>query len=291
MKKISYLLAFSLATTMIYSCGSNNNKESENKEAQVANQKIVSLNGAITEIICNLGHEKELVGRDVTSTYPESMANSVKDLGHVRSLTIEPIVALNPTLIVASDKDINADLLGKIKESGIKYDLFEQKYSIEGTKALIKQVAQALGNNNYQSLWDKIDADIAKLQPISQKPKVLFIYARGAGTLMVAGKNTPMESIIQIAGGVNAVENLEDFKPLTPEALIQGDPDLILLFDSGLESLGGTEGLLKVPGIAQTKAGKNKAIISMEGGLLSGFGPRVGEAAVELNKLMIEIAK
>ena len=290
MKKISYLLLASMATVFLYSCD-NNNADGQNNVQQKTDQRIVSLNGAVTEIISALGHEKQLVGRDVTSTYPESMVQSAQDLGHVRSLTIEPIVALNPTLILASDKDINPDLLGKIKESGIKNRLFEQHFSISGTKELIKQIAEEIGNKDYESLLKKIDADIAQLQAIEQKPKVLFIYARGAGTLMVAGKNTPMESIIQIAGGVNAIDNIEDFKPLTPEALIQGNPDIILMFDSGLQSLGGADGLMKIQGIEQTNAGKNKAFISMEGGLLSGFGPRVGEAALELNKLMLESAK
>ena len=119
MKKISYLLLASMATVCLYSCA-NNNADGQNNVQQKTDQRIVSLNGAVTEIISALGHEQELVGRDVTSTYPESMVQSAQDLGHVRSLTIEPIVALNPTLILASDKDINPDLLGKIKDNFLK---------------------------------------------------------------------------------------------------------------------------------------------------------------------------
>ncbi len=291
MKRISSLLMLVVASVLIYSCNNDENKDAQSQEIQILDQKIVSLNGAITEMVSALGYEKELVGRDVTGTYPESVKNRVPDLGHVRTLTIEPVVALNPTLILATDKDVNPDLISKIKEYGVQYHLFAQDYSIDGTKGLIKQVADEIGNKEYIFLLKKIDDDIAQVQPIAKKPKVLFIYARGAGTLMVAGKNTPMESMIQIAGGVNAVGHLEDFKPLTPESLIQGNPDIILMFDTGLESMGGADGLLKIKGIAQTNAGKKKAIISMDGALLSGFGPRVGEAAATLNKLMIESAK
>jgi len=66
---------------------------------------------------------------------------------------------------------------------------------------------------------------------------------------------------------------------------------VILLFDSGLASLGGIDGLLAVPGVAQTTAGKNKAIISLDGGLISNFGPRTGEAALALNKALAEKVK
>lgn len=259
-------------------------------EAPVSNQRIVSISGGITEIVAALGHEKEIVGIDVTSTYPESLKTTAEELGHVRSMTIEPLMALNPSLIVASDKDINPDLLTKIKASGIKSELFQQEFTIDGTKKLIDQVAKALGNTNQQALKDKIDADVKQIQPIAKKPKVLFIYARG-NMMMVGGKNTPMASIIEIAGGQNAANDFEDFKPLTPEAVVQSNPDVLLFFTSGLQGSGGQEGALKMLGVPQTNAGKNKRVIALDGGLISSFGPRVGEAALSLNKLLIESTK
>lgn len=274
-----------------FSCKKEDSKvaksEETKTEAPVSNQRIVSISGGVTEIVAALGHEKEIVGIDVTSTYPESLKTTVEELGHVRSMTIEPIMKLNPTLIVASDKDINPDLLEKIKASKIKTELFNQEFSIDGTKKLIDQVAKALGNKNQQALLDKIDADVKQIQPIAKKPKVLFIYARG-NMMMVGGKNTPMASIIEIAGGQNAANDFEDFKPLTPEAVVQSNPDVLLFFSSGLQSSGGIEAALKMPGVPQTNAGKNKNVIAMDGGLLSSFGPRVGEAALGLNKLLLE---
>lgn len=266
------------------------NNEDKKTEQPASNQRIVSISGGITEIVAALGHEKEIVGTDVTSTYPETLEATAENLGHVRSMTIEPIMKLNPSLILASDKDINTELLEKIKASGIKTELFKQEFTIDGTKKLIDQVAKASGNTNQQALLDKIDADVKQIKPIASKPKVLFIYARG-NMMMVGGKNTPMASIIEIAGGQNAANDFEDFKPLTPEAVVQSNPDVLLFFSTGLQSSGGAESALRMPGISQTNAGKNKNVIAMDGGLLSSFGPRVGEAALGLNKLLIESLK
>jgi len=275
-------------------CKKDENKtstqETKSTEQKVSNQKIVSLSGGITEIISALGFENEIVGTDVTSTYPQSLKEKAQNLGHVRTIAIEPIMALQPTLIFGSENDVNPELMKKIQESGIKTELFKQEYSVDGTKKLIEQVAKALGTSDYKELYTQIDNDLAKLQPIASKPKVLFIYARG-NNLMVSGKDTPIHSLISIAGGENAVNDFENFKPLTPEALVQYNPDVLLFFSDGLQGAGGIDGVLKTPGVTQTNAGKSKRIIAMDGGLMSSFGPRLGEAALSLNKLLIESAK
>lgn len=291
MRKITLLIALAVSFTAM-SCKTENKETNDatvNDNKAVENQ-IVSLSGAITETIAALGKGDEIVGKDVTSTYPADL--TAKDLGHVgRGMTIEGLMSVNPTLIIGTTKEENPDLMGKIKESGIKLELVNQEYSVEGAKNLIKNVAEIIGVSEVQNLYDKIDADLAQLQSFEKKPKVLFIYARGAGNLMVAGTGTPMEALIKIAGAENAVTEFADFKPLTPESLIQGNPDVILMFDTGIQSMGGMDGILKVPGVEQTNAGKNKKIVTMDGGLMSNFGPRVGEAALELNKKLIEATK
>lgn len=294
MKKLNTLLALALVFVATISC---KKEETATPEAttdtvvKVSAQKIVSLNGAVTEVISALGHENEIVGTDVTSTYPETLKKTAKDLGHVRTISIEAIMALQPTLIIGTDKDLSPELLDKIKKSGVKAELFKQEFTPEGTKKLIADVANVIGEKNYKPLQDKAGVNTSKLADFVVAPKVLFIYARGANMLMVSGTNTPVDKVINLAGGKNAVTDFEDYKPLTPEALIKGNPDVILMFDSGVESVGGNAGVLKIPGVDKTNAGKNKKIITMDGGLLSGFGPRLGEAVTQLNGLLAADAK
>ena len=282
-----------ISTAILALLASCNNKDAkaENSddvktESTTSNEKIISLNGAITEVLADLGEQNNLVGVDVTSTYPASVKEKAEDLGHVRSLSIEALLALKPTKVYATDKDLNPEQIAQLKNAGIQTEIIKQDYSIDGTKELVKTIATSLNKHDFEAINTKIDTDLKALKPLTTKPKVLFIYARGAGNLMVAGTNTPMEKIIGIAGGQNAITEFEDFKPLTPEAVVKGNPDYILMFDKGLESMGGIDGVLKLEGVASTNAGKNKKIIAMDGQLVSGFGPRVGQAAVQLNQLL-----
>ncbi|OKS86581.1 hypothetical protein RG47T_2037 [Mucilaginibacter polytrichastri] len=249
-----------------------------------ASPKIVSVNGTVSEILAGIGMESNIIGTDITSNYPASLKAKPK-VGHNRNLSAEGILALQPDVVTGLSNELKPELVAQLKSAGIKLVLFTQTFSADGTRKLIKEVATAFGKpQKADPIIKKLDSDLAAAAKVNKgaKPKVLFIYARGTGTMMVAGEGTQMQQIIEMAGGANAVVGFTDFKPLTPESLVAANPDVILLFSSGMESLGGATGLLNVQGIPQTNAGKNKRFVTMDGELVSSFGPRLGLAVSEL---------
>ncbi|MFT4153664.1 heme/hemin ABC transporter substrate-binding protein [Parafilimonas sp.] len=252
--------------------------------ASQAQQRIVSLNGAISEMLCALGLEKQIVGVDITSNFPEVLKSKPK-LGHNRNISAEAVLALQPDIILTTQDQLNAQLKDQLQSAGIKTVVLQQEYSIEGTKKLLNDVAAAVGASaKAKELSQQYDNQVAALNIKPVNKKLLFIYARGAGSMMVSGTGTSLDKIIQLAGAKNAVNEFKDYKPYSSEALVAENPDVILLFTSGLQSVGGIEGMLKIPGIAQTTAGKKKQVISMDGEMLSGFGLRLPQAIRELNK-------
>lgn len=247
---------------------------------------IVSTNGTLSEILVALGFEDNIVGVDVASTYPASLQQKPK-IGHNREISAEGVLALNADLALGITGMVKPEVGEQIRGAGTRLLLFDHDYSVEGAKQLIRAVADSLGQSaKGDSLLTDLNNDLAQADSVvaqsEGKPKVLFIYARGTGTMMVAGQRTQLDEMIQLAGGENAVSGFEDFKPLTAESLVAANPDVILLFDSGLSSLGGIDGLLEVQGISQTNAGKNRNVVEMDGQFLTGFGPRLGEAILEL---------
>lgn len=268
---------------MMTACNSEQPAENTQEPTSTPNtERIISLSGAISETLALLGLEKNIVGVDVTSTYPESLLKVAK-VGHNREISPEAVMAQNPTLVLGRRGAVKPELIEQLKAANVQLILLDHEYSVEGARNLISQLSDTLGlGDKKQPILDQLSADLANLSLPTNKPKVLFIYARGAGTLMVAGDKTAVDAMIKLAGGENAVTGFEEFKPLTPEALVAANPDVILMFGQGLESLGGLDGLLAIQGMAETNAGKNKAVIEMEGQYLSGFGPRTGKAITEL---------
>ena len=247
-------------------------------------QRIVSTDGTISEIVCGLGMEPKLVGVDVTSTYPESL-KKLKQIGHNRNISAEGILSLNPDLILVNKKAaINPGLVRQLQQTGKKIAVFDHEYSVEGAKKLIREVgAYFEKGKEAEAMVKKLEADLKKSARSGANKKVLFIYARGAGTLMVSGEGTQIDEMIRLSGNKNAAVGFKEFRPLTSEALLAANPDYLLLFDDGLKSIGGVDGLLKIPGIAHTAAGKGKKVITMDGLYLMGFGPRIGAALSELS--------
>lgn len=278
-------------------CTSEEAKSGEGKKTETSTEKkawhIVSLNGTITELLYEFQLEDNIVGVDVTSTYPTA-AKTITNLGHSSQLNTEAILALKPNLILIEDKMLGNKALNGLEAAGIKIQTIKIPPTLDGALEVAQQLEVVLDKSlETTALVTKIAENKQKLATIlnaaTAEPKVLFIYARGVQAMMVAGKNTFAESVIRLAGGNPIVQEFEAFKPLTPEALLEYQPEVILMFDSGLASLSdaendksGVEQLLGIPGILQTPAGKNRQIISMEGLYLSGFGPRASDAILEL---------
>ncbi len=267
--------------------------QTKEKTTEINIDKIVSLDGTLTEILCELGFEKNIIGVDVTSNYPASV-NSLPKAGHNRNVNAESVIALQPTLVITLETGLKPEVAEQFKSAGINVLTLKKESTLQGAKDLIQALSDSLNKKeDALRIIAQIDDDLAKLPQYDtiSKPKVLFIYARGAGTMSVAGRETALHTMIEMAGGINAAADIEGFKPFTAEAVVKENPDVILFFDSGLESLGGAEGLLEVPGIASTNAGKNKKFVTLDGQYLAGLGPRTGKAVVELAALIHDVTQ
>ena len=258
-------------------------------------KRIITLGGAITETVVALGFEKQIVAVDVTSEYPESMKKLPK-VSKNRSVSAEGIMAFRPDLVIAPHGDVPYGVIQSLKGAGINFIAIKQEYSIKGALAFIREVGDVLGikekgNKLALDTEQRINKVLQKVKKSTEKPKVLFIYARGMGTMTVAGKGSNMDAIISLAGGLNAIQEFSRYKTYNTEALVNANPDILLLFDFGVESLGGNHAILEMPGVAFTNAGKNKRVIAVDGPLMINFSTRLDLAILTLHEELIKVKK
>lgn len=260
-------------------------------------ERIVSLNGDITEIIFALGMGEYVAGVDSSATYPPERTKTLPNIGYQRRLSAEGILALNPTLVIGDEAAGPPEALAQIRAAGVPVAITADPPTLEAPAQKIRFVAQALGiPQRGERLAAQVDAEIARARDLANRiatpPHVLFLYLRGTDVQQVAGGDTPIDVMITAAGGLNAgaEAGIVQFKPLSPEVVIAAQPDVILVLEKGLESVGGVDGLLTIPGLADTPAGKQRRIIALDDLYLLGMGPRTGQALADLTIAFYEIA-
>ena len=261
-------------------------------------RRIVSVGGALTEIVYALGAQGELVGVDTTSLYPV-VAQQLPQVGYARTLSAEGVLSLAPTQLIATEEAGPQAVLRQVRDAGVPVAVLNANNQFEGLLERVKQVGRITGRADSaarlaQALQQQWDGALGKVRqrspsPVQSAVRVLFILAHAPNQVMVGGRQTGADAMLAYAGAVNVMGGqgglggFAGYKPLTPEAVIAARPDIVLVTDQGLKASGGVDGILKLPGLAQTPAGRKHRIVSLEAMLLLGFGPRMPQALAELD--------
>jgi len=251
--------------------------------------RIVPLSGDVAEIIYDLGLAGNVVGTDVSAVYPEGEWDSLPKIGFERQLAAEGILSLNPTVVIGKEQAGPPTVLDQIRAAGIPVVIVAEPQTIEAPASKIRTVAAALGLEEVgEALANKtqaeIDAAIARAQTATSNPTVMFLYVRGGGTQLIGGEGSVADAMIEAAGGVDAgsAAGIAYFMPVTAEAIVAAAAEFILLPKSGVDSIGGLEAVLQIPGVAETPAAQNDRILVFDDLLLLGMTPRTGEFLQEL---------
>ncbi|GAA6178625.1 hemin ABC transporter substrate-binding protein [Shimia sp. NS0008-38b] len=253
--------------------------------------RIASLGGGITEIVYALGEEHRLVARDTTSNHPQP-ALDLPNVGYIRALSAEGILSVNPDLIIAKEGAGPLETVELLESASIPIVWVPDGFTKDAVLEKIKVVANALGvptkgDHLVTDVSEKIDAAVQATNTDHQ-PNVLFILSMTGGRIMAAGSQTSADGIITLAGGTNATSVFEGWKPLTDEAVISSQPDVILLMAREGDAAITDEQLFSHPAIAATPAGQNRAVVRLDGMLMTGFSVRTAEAIEKLSAALKE---
>lgn len=247
----------------------------------------MDLSGSLAATVWGLGFGDTLVGRDVSTSFPGAdTLPLVTSGGH--TVNAEAIIALKPTLVITDGSIGPRDVVEQLRDVGIAVVFVDPESSFAGAEQLAREVAEVFGAPEAGALLAdritaEVDAKIAEIAAIApreddRKLRMIFLYLRGAaGVYYLFGEGSGADQLIDALGGVDVAGELgwDGMKPLTDEAMVAANPDLVLVMTSGLESVGGVGGLLAAkPAIAITTAGQHRRFVDMADGQILSFGPR-----------------
>lgn len=245
----------------------------------------MDISGSIAATIYGLGLGDNVVGRDISTTFAQAADLPViTSSGH--TVNNEAILALRPTVVITDGSIGPIDVVLQLRDAGIPVVFVDTEPSVAGVGELARQVAAALGAPDAgeqlaKELVSGIDAKVAEIASltVSETPlRMMFLYLRGnSGVYYLFGTESGADVLIESVGGIDVAAEigLDGMRPMTDEAMVAANPDLILVMTDGLASVGGVDGLLESkPAIALTLAGQNRRFVEMADGEILSFGPR-----------------
>ncbi|MFF5299889.1 hemin ABC transporter substrate-binding protein [Streptomyces sp. NPDC013161] len=265
-------------------------RSADGKKVTVKNaRRIVPLSGSLSEIVFTLGLGGRVVARDITATFRQAAKLPLVTRNH--DVSAESVLSLKPDLVLAETTTGPSEAMGQIRAAGIPVVVVDPAKGLADVGPRIQAVADALGvpaagKELTKRSEDRIAAVREAIPRHKEKPRVAFLYLRGSASVyLIGGKGSGATSLLEAAGAVDAGAESglkKDFTAITTEALAQAAPDAILVMTKGLESVGGIDGLVKIPGVAQTPAGMNQRVVSVEDGVLLNYGPRTDQVLKSL---------
>jgi iron complex transport system substrate-binding protein len=251
--------------------------------------RIIPLTGSLNEIVQTLGLGPRVVARDITATFEQAVALPVVTRGH--EVSAESVLSLRPTLVLAETTTGPAEAIQQIRDAGVPLLVVAPAKSMEDVSRRTEAVSAALGVKDAgaqlnQRTADRIATARKALPADGERPRVAFLYLRGtASVYLLGGSDSGAASLLEAAGAVDTGQESglgKDFTPITSEALVAAAPDAILVMAKGLDSVGGVDGLVKIPGVAQTPAGMDRRVVTVDDGVLLNYGPRTDQVLTSL---------
>ena len=247
--------------------------------------RIVSAGGAVTEILYALGADKRIVGVDSTSLFPQEALRTKPNVGYLRALSAEGLLALQPDLILAAEGAGPADAIDLARKAGVRFVAFDEGHSAASLRHKIEAIGELVDRGDAAArlahdVQERFDALAEARATIAKPRRVLLLLGFQNGRAMAAGEGTAADAVLRLAGVLNAGAGMQGYKQLSDEAVVAAAPDLVVLAQR--DGADASQDVFATPAFAATPAAARKRVVRMDALYLLGFGPRTPQAAMDL---------
>jgi iron complex transport system substrate-binding protein len=245
--------------------------------------RIVSIGSDVTETIHALGRGHLVIAVDTTSNFPDTV-RQLPNVGYMRALSAEGVLALDPDLILASDGAGPPEAIGILRSSGIAFASIPDEPTPAGVARKVRLIGAILNaEESAATLAHSIDAQFAHLARLVaglSRQRALFILSLAGDRIVAAGSPSSAAAMMALAGAENALAGFEGYKPVSAEAVVAAKPEAIIMMKRDTAPDAGQ--LFGSQPFAATPAARDRRLIVMDGAYLLAFGPRSAVAARDL---------
>lgn len=242
--------------------------------------RIVSLAPNLTEILFAIGLDNEIVGVTLDSDYPPETADKPK-VGTFWQPNIEAVVAARPTLVITLDFEQHKNLAERLRRMGYK-NLTVNIEKVEDLFTVMDKIGEL--TRRQQQANELISRIRTKLQHLATlvgtKSKVRVLWVVQREPLRVAGRDTFVNEMIELAGGENAIgPTVHKYPPIGAEQVIACNADVIIESAMSPEDIEGQRdrAMLHWSKYQYLPAVANKRVYVIDGDTVSRLGPRLYE--------------
>jgi len=277
--------ALMVAATFTANAGAWTITDASARKTEIADvSRIVTVGGAVTEIVYALGFGDRVVAADITSSFPAEVKGK-PSVGYMRALSPEGVLALSPKIVLAIEGSGPPDAVEVLSRASVPFVIVPEGYDEASVLKKIRFIAQALGvPEKGEAIAKQVAEDFVALSAMRAKigahRSAVFVLAVGNGTPTVAGDRTSAEGVFELAGVDNAIKGMNGFKPATPEATLAAAPQAVITMIERNHGLG-PDVMFALPAFSGTPAARERRLVSIPSYFLT-FGPRTAHAAQKL---------
>ncbi|PVY78120.1 iron complex transport system substrate-binding protein [Tamilnaduibacter salinus] len=250
--------------------------------------RVISADGAITETIVALGASEQLVGVDTTSHHPPDVVDDLPRVGYLRALPLEGILSLEPTHLITTEEAGPEKTLERVEKAGVDVTQLPVARTPKQTIRRIRRVGALVDRSDQAAtLAQRLSEDIQRIRnqmASKQSARVLVLLAAGNHGVMLAGKNTAANALLESLGLTNALDHVSGYKPASRESFLAAAPDAVIIAEASPGQFKPKEW----PALTRLPAWQSGQHLTENAMFLLGFGPRLADAMAALASVVPE---
>ena len=259
-------------------------------QAEVDQSRIASVDANATEILLSFDLADHLVAVDMTSQ-PLLKGHQLPDLGYHRALSPEGLLSTEPTLVIGSSHMGPPAVVETLQTTDIKLIRLPAAADVAGLLANIAQLGQVLDKDAAaETLAARIQQQVDTIANAyqGQSLRMIFLLDFTGRGLSKAGTGTTGAALVSLLGGQN-LANYAGYKNVSMEALLELNPDVILVGSRDVSVDAAAALLADNPLLAHTSAGAHKRLLTVDASVMvAGVSPGVVDEAERLSQLIYQ---